>query len=248
MKTQKSQNSSFSIITNEIFEALTNASHAYTFKIETPLHPDATFENFVIEKRNNQEEYHLYIYSYKTITQLDGTDFTFLMHIQECIDMENNDNTSAKMQMVGSCLYEVDLNGNTTGEPVWCFGSEGSGGTSSGLGGSDNTIALSNEEWIYYPDGFGTCTRVRTYTVTTSYETSEDNYGSWSGYYATEVEAGVACISNTNNNSDDNYSDPHFYNDGPSSTELDGGGGTSGPSPDNTSTVVTVPFILMMCK
>lgn len=35
--------------------------------MESPINPEATFENFIIEKRANQESYHFYIFSYKTI-------------------------------------------------------------------------------------------------------------------------------------------------------------------------------------
>lgn len=46
---------SFSILTDEILQATTDHSEAYTFKIETPMHPEATFENFIIEKKADQE-------------------------------------------------------------------------------------------------------------------------------------------------------------------------------------------------
>ncbi|PWK20848.1 hypothetical protein [Xanthomarina spongicola] len=56
---------SFSILTDEILHVTSNGGEAWSFKIETPLLAEATFENFVIT--DNGEEIKFFLYSYITL-------------------------------------------------------------------------------------------------------------------------------------------------------------------------------------
>src|SRR5690606_39569868 len=60
------KDNSFVILTDEVLHVKTSHSEAYTFRTETPVHPYAGYENFIIERQQN-EGYKFYIYSYRDL-------------------------------------------------------------------------------------------------------------------------------------------------------------------------------------
>ncbi len=59
-----SSDGTFTILTVEIVEVLTDSTEAYTFRIKTPTDINSTFENFVIEKINDDYRFWIYRYNY----------------------------------------------------------------------------------------------------------------------------------------------------------------------------------------
>lgn len=246
-KTSNSDNP-FSILTDEIYQAITSSSEAYTFKMERPLDPDATFENFIIEKRENQDTYHYYIYSYKTINTSNGTEYQALINIKEIIDMNDIDSLNAKLQWMGQCLYRVNEDTDLPDEIVWCVGSSSPLGGGDGGNGNNGNSSSNEEEPHIVPNGDGTC---NIYIMTTGPL----------GYPMQQIIRNVNCSdyesdsngedydsgngsNNSSNSGSDNVNDPHFNDDTPISTESGSGSGSSSSSNSgNTSTVVTVPVV-----
>jgi len=59
-----SNDSSFTILTNRIFETIKDSITTYSFLIKTPTDANSTFENFMITKRNDSLSYAIYKYKY----------------------------------------------------------------------------------------------------------------------------------------------------------------------------------------
>ncbi|HLV39137.1 hypothetical protein [Xanthomarina sp.] len=245
-----SNDGSFVILTDEIAQAITHNSEAYTFKIETPILPEATFENLIIEKRENQDKFYFYIYSYKTITLANNTEFTFVISIkkidQDIINMDDfYDTINSSIVMVNGCMYFTDDHGNS--ELIWCFGSNAGGSSNEGSTGISGP-QVNMGDWVYFSYGSEGCYRTRTFSVLDSYNTYEDQYGDASWHNVTEIEHNVPCPNgigwnndgtNPGNNGgyDNEENDPHF-NDG--FTPIGSSGGSTTPSNNNNSTVVTL--------
>ena len=159
-----SSDDSFVILTDEILQTTTSTSETYTFKIETPSYPDATFENFVIEKIPDEELFNLYIFSYYTIIFDDNSSLSIILSVRKIheseINMDDFDGflETNRMLMIGGCLYNVDENNNPTGEPIWCFGTSGGDGDGASTGNNSNSTGDTVQ---YISNGNGSCTKYK---------------------------------------------------------------------------------------
>ena len=246
-----SSDDSFVILTDEILQTTTSTSETYTFKIETPSYPDATFENFVIEKIADEELFNLYIFSYYTIIFDDNSSLSIILSVRKIheseINMDDFDGflETNRMLMIGGCLYNVDENNNPTGEPIWCFGTSGGDGDGASTGNNSNSTGDTVQ---YISNGNGSCTK---YIQTTGPM----------GFAVTLIEYNVPCPDNTNdstdnsnnnnngdngtgdnnNNNTDNVNDPHFNDDAVSQTGATGSSSSS--NTPNTTVVATIPTV-----
>jgi hypothetical protein len=244
-----SSDDSFVILTDEILQTTTSTSETYTFKIETPSYPDATFENFVIEKIPDEELFNLYIFSYYTIIFDDNSSLSIILSVRKIheseINMDDFDGflETNRMLMIGGCLYNVDENNNPTGEPIWCFGTSGGDGDGASTGNNSNSTGDTVQ---YISNGNGSCTK---YIQTTGPM----------GFAVTLIEYNVPCPDNTNdstdnsnnnnngdnstgdNNNTDNVNDPHFNDDAVSQTGATGSSSSS--NTPNTTVVATIPTV-----
>ena len=229
----------------------------HTFRIATPIHPEATFENFIIEKRGIQDEFYFYIYSYKTVLLPDNREFTFVISIEEIEEgLINIDSLqtlfNSKMLMFSNCLYEVDDNDEPVGEPIWCFGSQGNGsGSTSGGDGGITIITNSGNSFRIVFNMDGTCNFHMTFL------------GDYTGDQVPMLAANVPCqnyinyfsnnndldegndIFDFNSGNDSDVNDPHFNGDFVDSNPIDFGpsGSSTSSSSGNTSTVAILPFV-----
>jgi len=150
-----SNDGSFSILTDEILHVTSNGGEAWSFKIETPLLEEATFENFVIT--DNGEEIKFFIDSYITF-EYNGETRHFLISIlsieDDLVDVVDFQNLiNAKMHLIDGCLYNIPDVGSP--EVIWCFGGGGENPISITTGGGETgTVYFSNDcngtcsEWI----------------------------------------------------------------------------------------------------
>ena len=241
-----SSDDSFVILTDEILQTTTSTSETYTFKIETPSYPDATFENFVIEKIADEELFNLYIFSYYTIIFDDNSSLSIILSVRKIHESDDFDGflETNRMLMIGGCLYNVDENNNPTGEPIWCFGTSGGDGDGASTGNNSNSTGDTVQ---YISNGNGSCTK---YIQTTGPM----------GFAVTLIEYNVPCPDNTNdstdnsnnnnngdngtgdnNNNTDNVNDPHFNDDAVSQTGATGSSSSS--NTPNTTVVATIPTV-----
>lgn len=151
--------STFSILTDEIIEVVTDSTEAYTFRIEIPTHTVSLFENFVIEKFNNGT-YKYYIYRYRNntgTTRFSDLDEDMVLMTRELIDssqIDSDDFNDYIAQRIiydetTGCLFSLEQNDDCSCEILYVLqcdninpgggGSygDGSGGDSSD-GGSDS--------------------------------------------------------------------------------------------------------------
>jgi hypothetical protein len=143
-----STDKSFSILTDEILQVSTDSTEAYTFRIETPTHSDSAFENFIIEKRNDND-YEFYIYRYKRLELEDNIEITHSMS-KELVStdqinlgaFQNILNTRMYYDEVSGCLFDITYNDDCSCEyaqVLWCEGGSGGGGSYGGSTGGGST-------------------------------------------------------------------------------------------------------------
>jgi len=131
---------SFTILTDEILEVLTDSTEAYTFRIETPTDSLSTFENFIIEKIVGGE-YLFYIYRYVKNTEDSEIEYNVFRQLVDADQINIGDFQDYLNKQVydaaSGCLYDYEIlvaeDGVTTVEimhTLWCEGS--SGGTTGG--------------------------------------------------------------------------------------------------------------------
>ena len=142
-----SNDGSFSILTDEILHVTSNGGEAWSFKIETPLLTEATFENFVII--DNGENIEFNVYSYITL-EYHGEQRHFLISIlpieEGIIDtIDFQDIINAKMHLIDGCLYNIPEDDGDF-EVIWC--NDGASGTGPTGGGATTTSG--GGEWVYH--------------------------------------------------------------------------------------------------
>lgn len=146
--------STFSILTDEIIEVVTDSTEAYTFRIEVPTHAISLFENFVIEKFNNGT-YKFYIYRYRDnpeTTRFSDLDEDVILMTRELInssriDLDDfNDYIAQKLiyDESSGCLFSLEQDEDCSCEYLYVLqcdninpGGGGSDGDGSGGGSSD---------------------------------------------------------------------------------------------------------------
>lgn len=142
------EDGSFTILTEEIYEVTTDSSVTYSFKIETPILQTSSFENFILEIKNDTV-INYYISSYQLISNPQEEDFpytiSFLPVDENLINIENlNTQLNNRILSVfsGGCTYlfettdDCACNGGSALILLdsWCGG--GGGSASSGTGNS----------------------------------------------------------------------------------------------------------------
>ncbi|WP_299669679.1 hypothetical protein [uncultured Polaribacter sp.] len=143
----ESNNNSFSILTDEIIQIKTDDTEAYTFRIETPTYSDSAFENFVIEKYNDND-YMFFIYRYKKLKTKENAVITYSMS-KELVNSNQINLGDFDAILVSKyaydessgCLFEITFNEGCSceyAEVIYCQGggSGGSGGSGTGDNGS----------------------------------------------------------------------------------------------------------------
>lgn len=147
---------SFTILTDEIIEVTTEYATSYAFRIETPTLESSSFENFIIEK-DNENNYSLYIYRYTEADNEMGYALSREAIDDDQVDIGDFQDYFAKMvyDPASDCLYsiisgsecssctiikilECDVTGGSGSGPGWGSGS-GSGSGSGGGGGSGSS-------------------------------------------------------------------------------------------------------------
>ena len=85
----KSKDNSFTILTDEIIEIITDNFESYTFKIETPTDESSVFENFTIEK-NKENQYTYYINRYTNAINSENLEFKYNISRQSVSENQIN--------------------------------------------------------------------------------------------------------------------------------------------------------------
>lgn len=224
-----STDNSFTILTDEILEVTTNTTTAYTFRIETPTDPKSAFENFVVQKKND-EDYQLYIYRYKKIKIIEGLDFKYSMS-RELVDNSQVDLGGLGLKMMydpgSDCHIDVSTIGDTLVITILYCGDNGTGGDG-GISGDVGGIST-GDQIRWESNGDGTCNK---YIDTTGPL----------GYPITQVERNVSCPDSNDYDTGDGSSDPWPWDEsgdtsGGDDTLHDGdtGGGTRTTGDDTTT-------------
>src|SRR5690606_7967930 len=216
------KDNSFVILTDEVLHVKTSNSEAFTFRTKTPVHPYAGYENFIIEKMQN-EWYKFYIYAYRDLF-INGELNPYVISIapveNDLINMDGfEENLSAKAFLVQNCIFN-----DNSPEPVFCFGSGGggnSGGVSGGgTGGSGGGGGSGYGSWTYSnPDGVGNCIRTRSVT--------DDNGNIWA-----ETEFNVPCPGDNGGSPNGGSGSGNGSGNGNGGSSGGSGGGTSGGNGD----------------
>ncbi len=143
---------SFTILTDEIMEVITDSTQAYTFKIETPTNSTSTFENFVIDKPNDSiVKFYIYRYVYDDTSEDDFKyDYSYTEVDENILDITSFDNFLSKAAVActvtigcqlcnyGNCHDDGSTcigDGSTT---VWYISCMGGNGNSNGNNGNDD--------------------------------------------------------------------------------------------------------------
>lgn len=143
-----SNDGSFTILTDEIIEVVTDTTETYTFRIEQPTDSLSTFENFIIEKTNVAYIFYIYRYikvpaensdiAYEISRQIVNADQINLANFQDYL------NNRMLYDAESDCLYNITWNYSCSCEyieVIWC--GSGSGGSSGG-GDSGNSSGGGN--------------------------------------------------------------------------------------------------------
>ncbi|WP_298556222.1 hypothetical protein [uncultured Algibacter sp.] len=143
----KTSDNSISILTDEIIHVKTDSTEAFTFRIDKLTHPKSSFENFIIEKRND-DEYRFFIYRYSQSKQKHKGENIYNLS-RDLVENANitivtpNNNASKYMyDEVTDCLYWSYTSSDCSCEITeidTCGGGSiggGSGGSTSGTGSS----------------------------------------------------------------------------------------------------------------
>ncbi len=150
-----SNNNSFTILTDEIVQLLTDSTETYTFRIENPTDSTSTFENFILKKESeNVYSYSIYRYYYNANQE----DFNYDISIQtipedEVDIMAFNDYINSRFTVnVDGCQYTIDdvctcSDCDGSGEVtcvqsivgVYCESQGGGGGSNTGGTGTGGT-------------------------------------------------------------------------------------------------------------
>lgn len=84
---------SFTVLTDEILEILTDSTEAYSFKIQTPTDINSAFENFVIEKIDDDYRYWIYRYTKEEEINDDNETFPYTFKRQAVNEEQINTNS-----------------------------------------------------------------------------------------------------------------------------------------------------------
>ncbi|NLP59349.1 hypothetical protein [Lutibacter sp. B1] len=136
---KSNDNLSFTILTDEIIQIVTDSTEVYTFRLENPTVPDSDFENFVIEKVNSND-YVYYLYRYKKVDINENNQMSYLFS-KQIIDVDNSQIYQEGFKKdywasIDCWVYlSYDSNGILTIEILEC----GGGGGGDGGGENDTT-------------------------------------------------------------------------------------------------------------
>ncbi|MDP3359657.1 MAG: hypothetical protein Q8S41_09950 [Lutibacter sp.] len=133
----KSNDNLFTILTDEIIQVVTDSTETYTFRVETPTIHDSDFENFVIEKiNNNHYAYYLYRYKRVEIGENSQMDYHFSKQIVDSRQINFGDfqeilNNRVDYWASIDCWVDLsyDSDGLLTITYLTCGGAGGGGGT-----------------------------------------------------------------------------------------------------------------------
>lgn len=133
---------SFSILTDEILQATTDSTEIYTFRIETPTHSNSEFENFIIEKRND-DEFLFYIYRFKNNNSQEEINYNISRELVTSEQINLDDFADYANLWIGvdddGCIYEYVYDDGCSCETTtyygMCFGGGGSSSSGSSSGG-----------------------------------------------------------------------------------------------------------------
>ncbi|MBA4745372.1 MAG: hypothetical protein H2058_08940 [Muricauda sp.] len=233
----KTTDGSFTVLTKDIVELTTSNSKSYSFRTETPVYPEADFENLVIYKKDG-ETFKFYLYSYKYIF-FEGEWQNYIISIvpidAEALGLENLvENFTSKMLLANNCLwnivgYEISL--------VWCFGSNNG---NFGMEGNGSSSPISGcEDWVYFnPDGIGKCVRTRGCVDSNGNVYSITEYNVQCSGNVVHGENGGGNDGGNNENYDGDVDDNWGIEDGPINDGPVNGGGT--PNNDVEEEIVPV--------
>jgi len=85
----KSKDNRFTILTDDIIEIITDNFESYTFRIETPTDENSIFENFTIEK-TNENQYTYYILRYTNAENSENSEFKYNISRQSVSENQIN--------------------------------------------------------------------------------------------------------------------------------------------------------------
>jgi len=231
---------SFTVLTKEIVELTTSNSKSYSFRTETPVFPEADFENLVIYKKE-REAFKFYLYSYKYIF-FEGEWRNYIISIisidAAALGLDNLvEDFTAKQVMANNCLWNIAGDDITL---IWCFGSNDQGG----LDGQEGSLNPSYgcDDWVYFnPDGIGKCIRTRSCVDSNGNLYSTTEYGVDCNGNVVHGNEGGGNDELNNDNNDNDFDDNWGIEDGPVNDGPVNGGGPSNDNEDEEVVPVNPP-------